>query len=31
MIISKDQVLFYENLKTDGKVTQSIKKFKDNK
>jgi hypothetical protein len=31
MIISKDQVLFYENLKTDGKVAQSIKKFKDNK
>jgi hypothetical protein len=29
MIISKDQVLFYENLKTDGKVAQSIKKFKD--
>jgi len=29
MIISKDQVLFYENLKADGKVAQSIKKFKD--
>jgi len=28
MIISKDQVLFYENLKADGKVTQSIQKFK---
>ncbi len=28
MIISKDQVLFYENLKTDGKVAQSIDKFK---
>ena len=28
MIISKDQVLFYENLKTDGKVAQSIEKFK---
>jgi hypothetical protein len=31
MIISKDQVLYYENLKTDGKVAQSIKKFKDSK
>lgn len=28
MIISKDQVLFYENLKTDGKVAQSIAKYK---
>lgn len=28
MIISKDQVLFYENLKTDGKVAQSIASFK---
>ena len=28
MIISKDQVLFYENLKSDGKVSQSIDKFK---
>jgi hypothetical protein len=28
MIISKDQVLFYENLKTDGKVTQSIQQYK---
>ncbi len=28
MIISKDQVLFYENLKTDGKVAQSIQKYK---
>lgn len=27
MIISKDQVLFFENLKTDGKVTDSIIKF----
>ena len=27
MIISKDQVLFYENLKSDGKVTDSIIKF----
>lgn len=28
MIISKDQVLFYENLKSDGKVAQSIVKYK---
>lgn len=28
MIISKDQILFYENLKADGKVAQSIEKFK---
>lgn len=28
MVISKDQVLFYENLKPDGKVSQSIQKFK---
>lgn len=28
MIISKDQVLFYENLKPDGKVAQSISKYK---
>ncbi len=28
MVISKDQVLFYENLKSDGKVTASIEKFK---
>jgi hypothetical protein len=28
MIIAKDQVLFYENLKTDGKVAQSIEKYK---
>jgi hypothetical protein len=28
MIISKDQVLFFENLKNDGKVTQSISKYK---
>lgn len=28
MIISKDQVLFFENLKKDGTVTQSINKFK---
>lgn len=26
MVISKDQVLFYENLKPDGKVAQSIQK-----
>ena len=29
MVISKDQVLFYENLKNDGNVAQSIKKYKD--
>lgn len=29
MIISKDQILFYENLKSDGKVAQSIDKSKD--
>lgn len=28
MIVSKDQVLFYENLKKDGKVSQSIEKYK---
>lgn len=28
MIISKDQVLFYENLKSDGKVAQSIGQYK---
>jgi len=28
MVISKDQLLFYENLKADGKVAQSIAKFK---
>jgi len=31
MIISKDQVLFYENLKPKGKVASSIQKFKDAK
>ncbi|MBH2007597.1 hypothetical protein I8H83_03270 [Candidatus Saccharibacteria bacterium] len=31
MIISKDQVLFYENLKTDGKVAQSIDQHKGSK
>lgn len=31
MIISKDQMLFYENLKADGKVAQSIAKYKDPK
>lgn len=31
MIISKDQVLFYENLKTDGKVAQAIEKYKSSK
>lgn len=29
MVISKDQVLFYENLKDEGNVAQSIKKYKD--
>ncbi len=29
MIISKDQILFYENLKADGKVAQSIEKYKE--
>lgn len=28
MIISKDQVLFYENLKTNSKVSETIKKYK---
>lgn len=28
MIISKDQILFYENLKTDGNVANSIQQFK---
>lgn len=28
MIISRDQVLFYENLKADGKVAQSIEEHK---
>lgn len=28
MIISKDQILFYENLKTDGSVANSIQQFK---
>lgn len=28
MVISRDQVLFYENLKSDGKVTQSIQQYK---
>jgi hypothetical protein len=27
MIISKDQILFFENLKSDGKVAQSIDKY----
>jgi hypothetical protein len=30
MIISREQVLFYENLKADGKVAQSIEKYKAN-
>ena len=28
MIISKDQMLFYENLKADGKVAKSIEQYK---
>lgn len=28
MVISKDQVLFFENLKTDGKVAGSIEQYK---
>lgn len=28
MVIAKSQILFYENLKPDGKVSQSIQKFK---
>ena len=31
MIIDKRQMLFYENLKTDGKVAQSIKSYLDKK
>lgn len=31
MVISKDQVLFYENLKTDGKVAKAIEKYKSSK
>lgn len=31
MVISKDQLLFYENLKPDGKVAQSIEKSKEAK
>lgn len=30
MVISKDQVLFYENLKVDGKVAKSIANYKTN-
>ncbi|HEY0965714.1 MAG TPA: hypothetical protein VGE13_04530 [Candidatus Saccharimonadales bacterium] len=28
MIISKEQILFYENLKTNSKVSETIKKYK---
>jgi len=28
MVLSRDQVLFYENLKADGKVAQSIEAYK---
>jgi hypothetical protein len=31
MVINKDQVTFFENLKSDGKVTQAITKDKTNK
>jgi hypothetical protein len=31
MIISKDQVLFFENLKKDGKVSDSITKYQNQK
>jgi hypothetical protein len=31
MVISKDQVLFYENLKPDGKVAQSIANYSKSK
>lgn len=31
MIISRDQVTFFENLKADGKVAQTIAQYKDNK
>lgn len=31
MIISKDQILFFENLKKDGKVTDSIAKYQSQK
>lgn len=31
MIISKDQILFFENLKKDGKVTDSISKYQSQK
>lgn len=30
MIISRDQVLFFENLKADGKVSQSIEQYRKN-
>lgn len=31
MIISKDQILFFENLKSDGRVTDSIKQYQNQK
>ena len=31
MIISKDQILFFENLKNDGKVTTAITKYNNQK
>lgn len=30
MLINKDQVLFFENLKTDGKISETIKQYYDN-
>ena len=29
MVINKEEMLFFENLKTDGKVTQAINQFND--
>ena len=31
MVISRDQVLFFENLKSDGKVSASIEKYQESK
>lgn len=28
MVIAKDQIVYYENLKTDGKATKAIKEYK---
>jgi hypothetical protein len=27
MILNRDQVLFWENLKSDGQVTEAVKKY----